>query len=186
MNRCLWAKTSLEITYHDTEWGVPTYDDTKLFEYFVLDTFQAGLSWAIILTKREGFRAAFDNFDAHKIAEYDQAKLDELLLNPNIIRNKLKIKAVVGNATAFLKTQSEFGSFSNYIWQFTNHETLTNQWTDRKDVPATSPESDAMALDLKKRGFKFCGTTICYAFMQAIGMINDHTTDCFRYSEVQI
>ena len=181
MTRCLWAKTALEIAYHDTEWGVPMHDDAKLFEYFVLDTFQAGLSWAIILNKREGFRRAFDNFDAAKIAAYDQQKLDELLLDEGIIRNKLKIKAVVTNSIAFLETQAEFGSFANYLWQFTEHKTIVNHWENRSDVPATSPESDAMAADLKKRGFKFCGTTICYAFMQAIGMINDHTTDCFRY-----
>jgi DNA-3-methyladenine glycosylase I len=182
--RCLWAKTPLEIIYHDTEWGVPMHDDKQLFEYFVLDTFQAGLSWAIILNKREGFRRAFDNFDAEKMANYDEAKLAELLLDQGIIRNKLKLKAVVTNAAAFLNVQAEFGSFDAYIWQFTNHKTISNQWASRQDVPATSPESDAMAHDLKKRGFKFCGTTICYAFMQATGMINDHTTDCFRYTEV--
>ncbi len=182
--RCGWAKTNLEITYHDEEWGVPQHDDAKLFEYFVLDTFQAGLSWAIILSKREGFRRAFDDFDAEKIAVYDSEKIEELANDTSIIRNKLKIKAAVTNAIAFLQTQKEFGSFDNYLWQFTNHKTIVNHWATRSEVPATSPESDAMAKDLKKRGFKFCGTTICYAFMQAIGMINDHTTDCFRYKQV--
>ena len=181
MTRCLWAKNALEIDYHDTEWGVPLYDDAMLFEFFVLDTFQAGLSWAVVLGKREGFRAALDGFDAAKIALYGEKKRADLLIDPRIVRNRLKINAVVTNAIAYSNVQPEFGSFAQYIWQFTNHQPIVNQWLRREDVPTSSPESDAMAADLKKRGFKFCGTTICYAFMQATGMINDHTTDCFRY-----
>lgn len=185
-NRCGWVKLTdpIEVKYHDEEWGVPLHDDDKLFEFIVLDSFQAGLSWNIILKKRENFRKAFDNFDANLIAQYDEAKRDELIKDKGIIRNKLKIKAVVTNAQAFLAIQKEFGTFDKYIWQFTKGKTIINQWADRASVPATSEASDAMSKDLKKRGFKFVGSTICYAFMQAAGMIQDHTTDCFRYKDL--
>ncbi len=182
--RCGWAKKPLEIEYHDKEWGVPVHDDRKLFEFLILDAFQAGLSWSTILTKRENFRKAFDYFDYQKIAQYDQKKIDTLLQDAGIIRNKLKINAAISNANAFLKVQEEFGTFDRYIWSFTNGKTITNQWKEMKDVPATSKESDAMSKDLKKRGFKFVGSTICYAFMQAAGMVNDHLVSCFRYQNL--
>jgi DNA-3-methyladenine glycosylase I len=183
--RCAWASRQvLEAEYHDAEWGVPCRDDQKLFEFFVLDTFQAGLSWLIILQKREGFRAAFAEFDAPTIATFDSDYIELLLQDKNIIRNRLKIKATITNAQAFLKIQAELSSFSDYLWSFVQHKTIQNAWKTRTEVPVTSPESDAMAKDLKKRGFKFCGSTTCYAFMQAAGMINDHTTDCFRFAEV--
>ena len=172
------------MAYHDTEWGVPVHDDRKLFEFLVLDAFQAGLSWAITLAKREGFRNAFAGFDAEAVAAFDEARMEALASDASIIRNKLKIKATVTNAQAFLDVQAEFGSFDAYIWQFTGGTTVVNSWASRAEVPATSPESDAMSKALKKRGFKFVGSTICYAFMQAAGMCNDHTTDCFRYHEV--
>ncbi|PLX24320.1 MAG: DNA-3-methyladenine glycosylase I [Marinilabiliales bacterium] len=181
---CGWAKKPLDIVYHDTEWGVPVHDDGKLFEFLVLDAFQAGLSWSTILAKRENFRKAFDNFDYERIVHYDQAKIDKLLQDAGIIRNKLKIHATISNAKAFIKVQEEFGSFDNYIWSFTKGKTLVNTWKDMKEVPATSKESDGMSKDLKKRGFKFVGSTICYAFMQAAGMVNDHLVSCFRYREV--
>lgn len=182
--RCGWAKKPLDIEYHDTEWGVPVHDDKKLFEYLVLDAFQAGLSWSTILAKRENFSKAFDDFDYHKIARYDQKKIDELLQDAGIIRNKLKIHATIGNAKAFIQVQNEFGSFDKYIWSFTRGKTIVNDWQEMKEVPATSAESEAMSKDLKKRGFKFVGSTICYAFMQAAGMVNDHLVSCFRYKEV--
>ncbi|MFC2152333.1 DNA-3-methyladenine glycosylase I [Bacteroidota bacterium] len=183
--RCSWPKKPLDIEYHDTEWGVPVHDDKKFFEFLVLDTFQAGLSWSTILHKRENFRKAFDNFDYHKIAEYDQRKIDLLLQDAGIIRNKLKINATVSNAKAFIKVQNEFGSFNTYIWSFTGGKTIINKWKELKEIPATSKESDAMSKDLKKHGFKFVGSTICYAFMQGAGMINDHVVDCFRYKEIK-
>jgi len=182
--RCGWAFKPLDMEYHDTEWGVPVHDDSKLFEFLVLDAFQAGLSWSTILAKRENFRKAFDNFDYQKIAKYNQHKIDELLQNEGIIRNKLKINATIGNAKAFMQVQKQFGSFDKYIWSFTGGKPIINKWETMKDIPATSPESDAMSKDLKKRGFKFVGSTICYAFMQAAGMVNDHLTSCFRYKEV--
>ncbi|MFC2104811.1 DNA-3-methyladenine glycosylase I [Bacteroidota bacterium] len=182
---CNWAKKPLDIEYHDTEWGVPVHDDKKFFEFLVLDTFQAGLSWSTILHKRENFRKAFDNFDYRKIAEYDQSKIDSLLKNVGIIRNRLKIYATISNAKAFLKVQNEFGSFDKYIWSFTGGKTIINKWKELKEIPATSNESDAMSKDLKKRGFKFVGSTICYAFMQGAGMVNDHLVDCFRYKEIK-
>lgn len=182
--RCAWAKKPLEINYHDKEWGVPLHDDNKLFEFLILEGFQAGLSWSTILKKRENFRKAFDYFDCKKIAKYDQKKIDELLQNEGIIRNKLKINAAITNAKAFIKIQREFGSFNKYIWSFTDGKTIVNTWEDMSQVPATSKESDAMSKDLKKRGFKFVGSTICYAKMQAIGMVNDHLVGCFRYKEV--
>lgn len=184
--RCTWVKGhENEIHYHDTEWGVPLMDDDKLFEFLLLDTFQAGLSWQTILDKREGFKKAFDNFNAKKIAKYDETKMELLMQDAGIIRNKLKIKAAVSNANLFLQVKKEYGSFEKYIWQFTNHKTINGKRLSMRDVPAFTAESDAMSKDLKKRGFKFVGTTICYAFMQAAGMINDHSMDCFRYKEIQ-
>lgn len=184
--RCTWVKgRENEIHYHDTEWGVPLMDDDKLFEFLLLDTFQAGLSWQTILDKREGFKKAFDNFNANKIAKYDDAKTELLMQDAGIIRNKLKIKAAVSNATLFLHVKKEYGSFEKYIWQFTNYKTIDGKRLSMRDVPVSTAESDAMSKDLKKRGFKFVGTTICYAFMQAAGMINDHSMDCFRYKEIQ-
>ena len=183
-NRCDWAKKPLEIEYHDNEWGVSVHDDRKLFEFLVLDGFQAGLSWSTILAKRDNFSMAFDDFDYGKIAKYDEKKIETLLQDAGIIRNKLKIKAAISNARAFLKVQKEFGSFDRYIWSFTDGKTMVNHWRTMDEVPATSRESDAMSKDLKKRGFKFVGSTICYAFMQAAGMINDHLITCFRYKEV--
>lgn len=183
-HRCGWAKKPLDIEYHDTEWGVPLHNDGKLFEFLVLETFQAGLSWSTILNKRENFRKAFDNFDYKKIAKYDQKKIDNLIQDSGIIRSKLKIHATISNAKAFMKVQNEFGSFDKYIWSFTKGKTIVNEWTEMSQMPATSKESDAMSKDLKKRGFKFVGSTICYAKMQAIGMVNDHLVSCFRYSEI--
>lgn len=169
------------IAYHDEEWGVPLHDDRKLFEFIVLDSFQAGLSWAIVLNKREGFRDAFNNFQPEVIASYDEQKIQKLIQNPAIIRNKLKIRSTITNAHEFLDIQKEFGSFDKFIWQFTGGKTITNLWKTEAEIPTRSPESDAMSNELKKRGFKFVGTTICYAFMQAAGMVNDHLTGCFRY-----
>jgi len=183
--RCPWCEGSdLMREYHDHEWGVPLHDDRKLFEFMVLDAFQAGLSWAIVLKKRDGFRKAFDNFDYKKIARYTEEDIADLGNNPDIIRNKLKIAATVVNARAFIKIQEEFGSFDKYIWQFVNHKPVITKLKSQKEIRSSSPESDAMSKDLKKRGFKFVGTTICYAFMQAAGMINDHMLDCFRHTEV--
>ncbi len=172
------------IRYHDTEWGVPLHDDRKLFEFLVLDAFQAGLSWAIVLRKRKGFRKAFGNFDPRKVAKYDGRKVKELLGNADIIRNRLKIEAAIANARAFLALQRDFGSFDRYIWQFTDGGTKVNRWRTLGQLPASSPESAAMSKDLKGRGFRFVGSTICYAFMQAAGMVNDHLVGCFRYREV--
>lgn len=181
MKRCTWAGTDpMMIKYHDEEWGVPTHDDQKLFEMLNLEGAQAGLSWSTILHKRENYRKAFDNFDVQKIIQYDQTKIDELLQNPGIVRNRLKVNGVVKNAKAFLKVVEEFGSFDSYIWQFVEHKTINNHVKTIKDIKATSKESDAMSKDLKKRGFTFVGSTICYAFMQAVGMVNDHEVMCFR------
>ncbi|MCB5271377.1 MAG: DNA-3-methyladenine glycosylase I [Candidatus Cloacimonetes bacterium] len=183
--RCGWeGNTELMIRYHDTEWGVPVHDDRKLFEFLTLDAFQAGLSWAGILGKRENFRAAFDNFDPIQIAKYDGQKVQQLLQNPGIIRNKSKITCTISNAQKFLEIQQEFGSFDRYIWQFTGGKTIVNQWQELSQVPASSPESDAMSKDLKSRGFKFVGSIICYSMMQAAGMVNDHLVSCFRYHEL--
>ena len=185
MKRCDWSTSKeIYIDYHDHEWGRPQHDDQKLFEAVILDGFQAGLSWIIILQKRENFRKAFDNFDAEKIAKYNETKIEELIQDKGIVRNQLKIRAAIGNAQAFLKIQKEFGSFDKYIWQFTGYKTIHYRRTSMSDLPATSPESDAMSTDLKLRGFKFVGSTICYAFMQALGMVNDHMTDCFVYEEI--
>ena len=182
--RCAWPSSPISIAYHDCEWGVPLKDDRKLFEFLVLDAAQAGLSWEIILRKRDGFRAAFDNFDAEKIARYDEKKVKELLADAGIIRNRLKIESAIGNARAFLALQKECGSFACYIWQFVGGKPKINSCRSLKDVPATSPESDAMSRALKKRGFRFVGSTICYAFMQAAGMVNDHAVNCFRHAEL--
>lgn len=185
-NRCNWVPSNdpLYMAYHDLEWGVPVKDDVILFEFLVLEGFQAGLSWRTILHKRENFRQAFDLFDPQKIVAYDDAKIAELLLNPGIIRNRQKIQATVTNARAYLTVKEEFGSFSSYLWQFTGGCTLKNSWNNSAEVPARTAVSDAMSKDLIKRGFRFVGSTICYAHMQATGMVNDHTTDCFRYNEV--
>lgn len=169
--------------YHDTEWGVPLHDDRKLFEFMILDAFQAGLSWKTILHKRENFRKAFDGFDPVKIARYDEKKVQKLLSDAGIIRNRLKVQATITNAKCFLEVCAEFGGFDRYIWQFTGYRTLKNKWHAMEEIPVRSPESDAMSKDLVRRGFKFVGSTICYAFMQASGMVNDHLTTCSRYSE---
>lgn len=184
-SRCEWVGADpLYIAYHDKEWGVPVYDDAKLFEFLILETFQAGLSWITVLRKRENFRNAFDNFDYKKIALYDDKKQESLLLDVGIIRNKLKIKATITNAQTFIAVQKEFGSFSKYIWDFVNQKPLKNKWKSLQEVPANTALSTTISIDLKKRGFKFVGTTVIYAHMQATGMVNDHTTDCFRYKEV--
>ncbi|WP_046743056.1 DNA-3-methyladenine glycosylase I [Kordia zhangzhouensis] len=184
--RCAWCGNDpLYTAYHDQEWGVPVRDDATLFEFLILETFQAGLSWITILRKRENFRKAFDYFDYHKIAQYDEDKYLDLLQDSGIIRNKLKIKATITNAQAFIKIQEEFGSFSSYIWQFTNEKPIHNECKDEKQVPATTEISDALSKDLKKRGFKFVGSTVIYAHMQATGMVNDHITSCFRYEEIK-
>jgi DNA-3-methyladenine glycosylase I len=184
-SRCSWSSTDpLYRKYHDTEWGVPLHNDRRLFEFLILDGAQAGLSWFTILKKRQNYRKAFDHFDPHKIAEYDTRKVSELLSNEGIVRNKLKINAAIQNAISFLATQKEFGSFDNYIWQFVGGETIKNKWKNLEEIPAQTPASAAMSADLKNRGFKFVGPTICYAFMQAAGLVNDHVVDCFRYEEV--
>ncbi len=184
-SRCSWSSTDpLYRKYHDTEWGVPLHNDRRLFEFLILDGAQAGLSWFTILKKRQNYRKAFDHFDPHKIAEYDTRKVSELLSNEGIVRNKLKINAAIQNAISFLATQKEFGSFDNYIWQFVGGETIKNKWKTLEEIPAQTPASAAMSADLKNRGFKFVGPTICYAFMQAAGLVNDHVVDCFRYEEV--
>jgi DNA-3-methyladenine glycosylase I len=183
--RCSWTKGNpLNNHYHDTEWGVPVHDDRKLFEFLILDAFQAGLSWLTILKKRENFRKAFDDFDYVKISKYDKKKVDELMQNKGIIRNRRKIEAAISNAIAFMKIQKEYGSFDKYIWQFVDYETIINKNKTWEQTPTTSKESDLMSKDLRKRGFKFVGSTICYAFMQAAGMVNDHEITCFRYAEI--
>jgi len=183
--RCAWPGNPLAVVYHDTEWGVPVHDDRLLFEFIVLEGAQAGLSWDTILRKRENYRKAFDNFNPEIVAKYDDKKLAELLSDPGIIRNRLKIASTITNAQAFLKVAEEFGSFDKYIWQFVDYKPIVNRWKSHKEIPAVTPEAEAMAKDLKKRGFKFMGPTICYAHMQATGMVNDHTTDCFRYRELR-
>ncbi|MFK7899868.1 MAG: DNA-3-methyladenine glycosylase I [Cyclobacteriaceae bacterium] len=184
--RCAWA-TKLEVDkkYHDIEWGVPIYDDRLLFEYLILEGAQAGLSWTTILAKRDNYRKAFDNFEAKKIIQYNQQKIDELLNNVGIVRNKLKINSVITNAKQFLEIQEEYGSFSTFIWGFIGGKPVHNKWASVEEVPTKTEVSDLMSKALKKKGFKFIGTTICYAFMQAVGMVNDHTTDCFRYERVK-
>lgn len=184
-NRCPWTSTNkLLIDYHDQEWGVPVIDDRKLFEFILLDSFQAGLSWSIILNKRDGFRKAFDNFEFTKIASYDNNRFEELIQNEGIIRNKLKIKATITNAQSAISLIEKYGSLSNFVWQFTDGKTIINSWSELSEIPTTSNESDKMSAEFKKHGFKFIGSTICYSFMQAAGMINDHLTKCFRYDEI--
>lgn len=182
--RCPWAKGDLYIAYHDREWGKPLHDDRALFELLILEGAQAGLSWSTILNKRENYRKAFDGFDAGKIARYDARKVTALLADPGIVRNRLKIAAAIGNAKAFLGVQREFGTFDKYLWGFVGGRPIQNKRRTMAEVPARSTESDALAKDLKKRGFRFTGTTICYAFLQAAGLVNDHLTDCFRHREL--
>jgi DNA-3-methyladenine glycosylase I len=184
MTRCPWPKTELDIAYHDTEWGVPVHDDRLLFEMLILEGAQAGLSWSTILKKRENYRRAFDNFDVSKISRYDARKVKSLLADAGIVRNRLKIASTILNAKAFLAVQKEFGSFDRYLWQFVGGKPIQNRRASMKDVPARTAESDALSKDLLKRGFKFVGSTICYAFMQAVGMANDHAKDCFRRKEL--
>jgi DNA-3-methyladenine glycosylase I len=188
--RCSWLDSGkkpseLYIKYHDEEWGVPVHDDRLLFEYLILEGAQAGLNWITILNKRDNYRIAYDNFDPAKVSKYNDNKQLELILNTGIVRNKLKIAASITNAKAFLELQREFGSFNKYIWSFTGNSTIQNQWKSLKDMPVTTKESDAMSKDLKKRGFRFVGSTICYSFMQAVGMINDHSVNCFRYKAIK-
>lgn len=185
-NRCEWADNTFEayVAYHDHEWGVPVHDDRIHFEFLILESAQAGLSWSTILKKRTGYKAAFANFDVHKVAQFDEKKVEALLLDKEIIRNKLKIQSAINNAKQFIKIQEEFGSFDAYIWPFVGGQTIVGKWQSIKEVPATTSESDSLAKDLKKRGFKFLGTTTLYAHMQATGLVNDHTLNCFRQSQV--
>jgi DNA-3-methyladenine glycosylase I len=184
--RCRWSDHSFDdyVRYHDEEWGVPVHDDKDHFEFLILEGAQAGLSWATILKRRPGYRNAFANFDVQIVSQFDQNKVAELLEDPGIIRNKLKVNGAVNNAQRFLEIQAEFSSFDKYIWSFVNDKPIVNNWKDTSQVPVTTPESDNLSKDLKKRGFKFVGSTIMYAYMQACGLVNDHTTDCFRYKEV--
>ncbi len=185
MNRCEWATSSpLEMKYHDEEWGVPVHDDRVLFEMLILEGAQAGLSWATVLKKRDGYRRAFDHFDAEKIARYDRDKIARLLQDPGIIRNRLKVAAAIENAKRFLAIRDEYGSFDRYIWSFVSGQPINGVRQRQADVPATSPESDRMSKSLKRQGFKFVGSTICYAYMQSVGMVNDHVLSCFRYAEI--
>ncbi len=185
MSKCRWALFSKsEEKYHDEEWGVPIHDDRLLFEFLILEGAQAGLSWSTILNKREGYRTAFDGFNAEIIALYDTEKIQRLLNNPEIVRNKLKVNAAISNAQAFLKIQQQYGSFDLYIWQFVNSKTIQNNWQQFNQIPVSSFESEQMSQSLKQHGFKFVGATICYAYMQAVGMVNDHTVDCFRHQQL--
>ena len=184
MQRCAWPRTEVDIAYHDKEWGVPVHDDKRLFEFLILEGAQAGLSWSTILNKRENYRRAFDRFDPRRVARYTPAKIRKLLHDPGIVRNRLKVGAAIGNAKAFLSVQKEFGSFDNYLWRFVGGQPLQNARKSMGEIPAQTPEADALSRDLLKRGFKFVGPTICYAFMQAVGMVNDHTVDCFRHAEL--
>ncbi|GJL55870.1 MAG: DNA-3-methyladenine glycosylase I [Nitrospirales bacterium] len=186
MTRCAWATKALDITYHDQEWGVPLHDDRQLFEFLILEGMQAGLSWHTILQKRMALRVAFDHFDAQKMSRYGPRKIQQLLGNAAIIRNTRKIAATVNNAKSYLHIQKSFASFDQYIWQFVDGTPIQNRWADHQTVPCRSAISDAMSQDLKQRGFSFVGSTICYAFMQATGMVNDHTTDCFRHAEISV
>jgi DNA-3-methyladenine glycosylase I len=183
MKRCAWPKTELDIAYHDLEWGVPVHDDHRLFEFLILEGAQAGLSWSTILKKRENYRQAFDHFDPQKVARFGARKISKLLGDPGIVRNRLKVKSAVQNARAFLDVQKEFGSFDSYLWGFVGGKPIQNTRTSHSQIPAHTKESDALSKDLLRRGFKFVGSTICYAMMQAVGMVNDHTTDCFRYPQ---
>jgi len=182
-NRCKWAKSELAIAYHDEEWGVPQHNDPILFEHLLLDTMQAGLSWELMLKKRANFRNAFDQFDPSRIATYDDRKIEKLLSDPGIVRNPMKINATVNNARAFIAIQREHGSFDSYLWRFVDGKPIKNRWRTLNEIPNQSTEAEALSKDLKRRGFKFVGPTTCYAFMQAVGMVNDHTIDCFRYTE---
>ena len=182
--RCPWARTDLTIPYHDKEWGVPVHDDRRLFEFLVLEGAQAGLSWETILNKRQNYREAFDRFDPERVATYNERRMQQLLRNPGIVRNRLKVASAVQNGRAFLQVQKEFGSFDRYIWQFTGGKSRVNSWKSSAQVPARTAESDAMSKDLKQRGFSFVGSTICCAFMQAVGMVNDHLIGCYRYREL--
>jgi DNA-3-methyladenine glycosylase I len=184
LKRCHWAKAELDIAYHDKEWGVPQHDDRVLFEFLILEGAQAGLSWSTILKKRDNYRASFDHFDPRVVARYDQRKVKQLLANPGIIRNRLKVAAAIQNAQAFLAVQKEFGSFDAYLWQFVGGRPKQNAWRSSQRVPACTAESDAMSQDLRQRGFKFVGSTICYAYMQAVGLVNDHAVDCFRHAQI--
>jgi DNA-3-methyladenine glycosylase I len=186
IKRCAWVSDDpLMVHYHDHEWGVPVHDDRRHFEFLVLEAAQAGLSWAIVLKKREGYRQAFAGFDPEKVARFTERRIEKLILDPAIIRNRMKIEAAVRNARAFLKLQEEFGSFDSYCWRFVDGRPKLNRWKMMRQVPATSPESDAFSKDLKKRGFSFVGSTVIYAHMQAVGMVNDHLVDCFRYREIR-
>jgi len=185
IQRCNWCeKDDLYRNYHDTEWGRPSKNDQHLFEHLILETFQAGLSWYTILAKRENFGSAFDRFDATKIVNYNETKIAQLMQNAGIIRSEAKIRAAINNSELYLACIQEFGSFSNYIWQFTNHQTIVNSLESMRNMPATSPQSDAMSKDLKKRGFKFIGSTTCYAYMQAVGMVNDHLQSCWLFNKI--
>ena len=184
LGRCGWAKTALMIEYHDVEWGVPVHDDATIFEFLILEGAQAGLSWETILKKREAYREAFDNFDAEVVAAYGKRKITQLLANEGIVRNRLKIESAVRNARAFLAVQEEFQTFDRFIWQFTGGRTIVNRWKKLEEIPASTKESDLMSKELKRRGFNFVGSTICYAHMQATGMVNDHLTSCFRHAEI--
>jgi DNA-3-methyladenine glycosylase I len=183
--RCPWARNAGSIRYHDEEWGVPVHNDRRLFEFLVLEGAQAGLSWDTILKKRDRYREVFDNFQAERVARYDSRKIQRLLQDPGIVRNRLKIAAAIRNAKAFLAVQEEFGSFDAFVWRFVGSRPIQNAWRRMSEVPARTRESDALSLELKKRGFNFVGSTICYAFMQAVGMVNDHTVACFRHAPVQ-
>jgi DNA-3-methyladenine glycosylase I len=187
MKRCKWIEGQFKeyVDYHDNEWGVPVHDDTVLFEFLTLEGAQAGLSWNTILKRREGYRECFDYYDLHKISNYDQIKIDRLILDDRIVRNELKINSVVKNAQCFLKIQNEYGSFDNYLWGFVNGETIIGNWNSHSQVPVITKESDTLSKDLKRRGFSFVGSTIMYAYMQACGLVNDHTVDCFRYLELR-
>lgn len=178
--RCAWAKTEPNVSYHDKEWGVPVHDDQLLFEFLILEGAQAGLSWETILKKREAYRKAFDNFDPKRVSRYSPSRVEKLMNNAGIVRNRLKIESAIGNAKALLRLQKEFGSFDAYLWAFVGGKPRVNQWKALGEIPAASPESEALSRDLKRRGFRFVGSTICYAFMQAVGMVNDHTLNCFK------
>jgi DNA-3-methyladenine glycosylase I len=184
VKRCAWAVSELGIAYHDREWGVPTHEERRLFEFLILEGAQAGLSWETILKKRENYRAAFAHFDPAKVARFDARKIRRLLADPGLVRNRLKMSAAVANARAFLQVQDEFGSFDAFIWRFVGGQPKKNVWRSVKQIPAKSPESDLMSKDLMRRGFRFAGSTICYAFMQAVGMVNDHVVDCYRYKQI--
>ena len=184
VNRCTWPQTDLDIAYHDTEWGVPVHDDRVLFEFLTLEGAQAGLSWATILKKRENYGRAFADFDPARVARFTPSRVNKLLEDPGIVRNRLKVESTVSNAQAFLKVQKEFGTFDGYVWRFVDGRPLINAWRSLNEIAPRTPESDALSKDLQRRGFRFVGSTICYAFMQAVGMVNDHVTSCFRYKEI--